>query len=83
MANIVTITHSITQIAPALHVVDASGNYTLVGNFSYYSIGKTLFIAGSASILKYDMTTDTATVNGVTGLTAKLSVDEIDKQFVK
>lgn len=83
MANIVTISHSVSQIAPALHVADASGNYTLVGNFSYYSIGKTLFITGSTSILKYDMTTDTATVNGVGGLTAKLAVDEINKQFVK
>jgi hypothetical protein len=83
MANIVTITHSISQIAPALHVADASGNYTLVGNFSYYSIGRSLYITGSSSILKYDLTTDTATVNGVTGLTAKLAVDELNKQFVK
>lgn len=83
MANIVTITSNTSAIAPAIHVADNSGSYSLVGSFTYYSIGKILYITGSNYILKYDLTSDTATVNGTASLDARASVTTLNSQFIK
>jgi len=83
MANIVTITSNTNAIAPAIFVETNSDKYTFVGYFTYYAIGKTLYITGSASILKFDLLSDSATVNGTTGLSAVSVVTELNKQFIK
>lgn len=83
MANIVTINSNTTAIAPSIAVASNNDKYSFVGFFTYYSIGKILYITGSNSILKFDLTTDTATVNGVGNLDARQAVGEIDKQFIK
>lgn len=83
MANIVTITSNTSAIAPAIHVSASSDVYTLIGQFTYYAIGKILYVTGSNYILKYDLTGDTATINGVAGLDARSAVVELNKQFIK
>lgn len=83
MANIVTITTNSSAISSAISVETATDKYTFVGFFTYYAIGKILYITGSNSILKYDLTTNTASVNGVNSLDARASVVEINKQFIK
>ena len=83
MANIVTITSNTSAIAPAINVRTTSADYTLVGNFSYYNIGNILYVTGSASVLKFDLTTDTATINGTASLSAAASVTALNNQFIK
>ncbi|MGI9190925.1 MAG: hypothetical protein ACR2IL_02310 [Chitinophagaceae bacterium] len=82
MANILTIDTTSSAIVPAIYVRTPSGNYTLVGQFSYYNIGNKLFITGTSSILQFDLTTDTATINGSSSLGAAASVVALNTQFI-
>ena len=83
MANIVTIQTTTNNPTSGMTVSNGVDRYTFVGNFTYYFIGNVLYITGSASVLKFDLTTDTATVNGVGSLSAAAAVNALNTAFIK
>lgn len=83
MANIVTISTTTTNPTSGMTVSNNVDRYALFGNFTYYFIGNVLYITGSTSVLKFDLTTDTATVNGVGSLSAAAAVNALNTAFIK
>ena len=83
MANIVTIQTTTTNPTSSMTISNGNDRYTFIGNFTYYAIGNVLYITGSASVLKFDLTTDTATVNGTGGLNALTVVNALNTAFIK
>lgn len=83
MANILTISTTTTNPTSGMTVSNGVDRYAFVGNFTYYFIGSTLYITGSSSVLTFDLTTDTATVNGVGSLNAAGAVNALNTAFIK
>ena len=83
MANIVTIQTTTTNPTSGMTVNDGVNRYAFIGNFTYSLIGKILYITGATSVLKFDLTTDTATVNGAPNLDAGSAIIAINNAFIK
>lgn len=84
MANILSITTTSTNPTAGITLrLINTDTYTLMGNFTYYLIGNILHITGSASVLKFDLTTDTVTVNGTPLLGADDTINALNTAFIK
>lgn len=83
MANIISITTTSTNPTAGMTVRTNADVFTFMGNFTYYLIGDILHITGSASILKFDLATDTATINGTPMLGADDTINALNTAFIK